>query len=182
MAQQANNEKRLFEALVREHAGALSAYLHAVIDDKHEIDELFQEACIVAWKKLSDYDPQRPFGPWLRGIAKILVLRRNRKLANRKPEVSLEILAEMEATLRVIESGHGDTFDDNLDALEVCLSKLGGRYREAVDYRYFKGTDLKSASEQLLISVDGLKKRLHRAREMLRECLLRRGVLVEAPS
>ena len=65
--------KLAFEILARENSRMLTAYLRTVVADEAVIDDLFQEAMIVAWRRLQ-CDLSRPFGPWLRGIASRLVL------------------------------------------------------------------------------------------------------------
>jgi hypothetical protein len=66
--------KSLFEILMREHSGMLTAYLHTVVRDPSAADDLFQEIWMTAWRRLDDFDKSRPFGPWLRGIAAKVIL------------------------------------------------------------------------------------------------------------
>ena len=58
--------KKLFETLVREHADMLTVYLRAALGDVPEVDDLFQETMIVAWRRLDDFDQTRSFAAWLR--------------------------------------------------------------------------------------------------------------------
>ena len=71
--------KSVFEILIRENTDMLLAYLRSAVRDEHAIDDLYQEIFLTAWKRLEDYDRQRPFGPWLRGIASRVVLAYYRK-------------------------------------------------------------------------------------------------------
>jgi RNA polymerase sigma-70 factor (ECF subfamily) len=64
-----DKEKKSFEILVRENSRMLTVFLSTRIREQAVIDDLFQETMLVAWKRLPDYDLDRPFGPWLRGIA-----------------------------------------------------------------------------------------------------------------
>ena len=64
--------RKLFETLVREHADMLTVYLRSALGDTSDVDDLFQETMVVAWRRLDDFDQTRPFGPWLRGIARNL--------------------------------------------------------------------------------------------------------------
>ena len=74
-----SHAKKLFETLVREHAGMLTVYLRSALGDVSDVDDLFQETMVVAWRRLDDFDHTRPFGPWLRGIAKKLLQAHQRK-------------------------------------------------------------------------------------------------------
>ena len=66
--------KLAFEILARENARMLTVYLRSIVCDDSTVDDLFQEAMVVAWKRLDECDLSKPFGPWLRGIASRLVM------------------------------------------------------------------------------------------------------------
>ena len=61
-----DKEKKSFEILVRENSRMLTVFLSTRIREQAVIDDLFQETMLVAWKRLPDYDLDRPFVPWLR--------------------------------------------------------------------------------------------------------------------
>ena len=63
----------VFAILVREHGERLLAYLRASVPSS-AVDDLFQDTVLVAWRRLGDYDRTRPFGAWLRGIARNIVM------------------------------------------------------------------------------------------------------------
>ena len=68
------DSKLVFEILVRENAEMLLAFLRSAVRDTHAVDDLFQESMLTAWRRLSEFDRTRSFGPWLRGIAAKLTL------------------------------------------------------------------------------------------------------------
>lgn len=57
----------------------LMVYLRSLVRDEATVADLFQEAMVVAWRRLDECDLDQPFGPWLRGIASRLVLAHYRK-------------------------------------------------------------------------------------------------------
>lgn len=63
----------LFEVLIRENGDALLVSIRANAGREHA-DDIFQDTVLVAWRRLPDYDRTRPFGPWLRGIARMIAL------------------------------------------------------------------------------------------------------------
>ncbi len=71
----------LFETLVREHAEMLTAFIRGTVRDGSLVDDIFQETMLTAWRRLDEYDKQRPFGSWLRGIAARVQLAAYRKSA-----------------------------------------------------------------------------------------------------
>ena len=86
-----SHAKKLFEALVREHADMLLVYLRSALGNVPDVDDLFQETMVIAWRRLDDFDETRPVGPWLRGIARKLLQSHYRKqLASRWREATLD--------------------------------------------------------------------------------------------
>ena len=71
--------REVFEILARENADMLSAYLRSLLGADSSLDDLYQETMVVAWRRLAEYDRTRAFGPWLRGIARNLVLEHHRR-------------------------------------------------------------------------------------------------------
>ncbi len=56
---------KAFEILARENSRMLTVYLRSLVRDEAAVDDLFQEAMVVAWRRLDECDLDRPFGPWL---------------------------------------------------------------------------------------------------------------------
>ena len=57
------------------------------------LDDIFQEVLVVAWRRLPEYDRKRSFGPWLRGIARNLVMEHHRKGAAALASLDEAVLA-----------------------------------------------------------------------------------------
>ena len=55
--------------IMTENARRLTAYFLAATGDYHLAKDLFQETCRNAMHSIEHYDPDRPIGAWLRGIA-----------------------------------------------------------------------------------------------------------------
>ena len=169
----------LFEVLVREHGDALLASIHAIAGPVHA-DDIFQDTVLVAWRRLGDYDRARPFGPWLRGIARMIALdyaARQRRVRIAPPEV----MEAVERDLRAFERWAGSAaeaamgFRERLAALDDCIARLPTPYADAVQSVYRDShtiAHLAMASDE---SKESIKKRIQRARAMLAECLSAKG-------
>src|SRR5207244_4127634 len=104
--------REVFEILVREHTDMLTAFLRTLLGRDPAVDDLFQETMLVAWRRLKDYDRSRPFAPWLRGIAQVLVLEHARKAGAARSRVMTtdpHILAEIDRRFDILARSHGDT-------------------------------------------------------------------------
>ncbi|WP_197526878.1 RNA polymerase sigma factor [Pirellulimonas nuda] len=166
----------LFEILVRENAGSLMAFLRAAVDDRAAAEDLFQETMLVAWQKIGVYDRNMPFGAWLRGIARNLVLAHYRS-AVRRVTFSNDQLEHLELRLSQIDRQPGDCFDERIAALTLCVERLGPLYREPVELHYRQRRSAEWIAERLATTKTAIQKRLQRARLHLADCLGRKGVL-----
>ena len=166
--------KDIFEILVRENGGMLTAFLRASLPSAAVADDIWQETMLTAWRRWDDYDRSRPFGAWLRGIASKNVLAWNRKNA-RGPvlcdEATLEYFGQ---EFHRVHNLPGDTFDDKLVALRDCIDALPGHYQETVRLRYEQGLMPAAVADRLAKETEAVKKQLQRAKAMLFECITRK--------
>lgn len=163
----------VFEILVRQHADMLTAFLRTHVGrDDAAVDDLFQQAMLVAWRRLGDYDRSRPFAAWLRGIAHMLILEHARKRAARPACTDPAVLAELDLRFADVDRLPGDSYSDKLAALRACMERLPEAMREAVDLVYARGLLIASAAESVGATEEGMKKRVQRARQLLARCLL----------
>lgn len=164
--------KSVFEILVREHTDMLTAYLRSLLGADPSVDDLFQQAMLVAWRRLGDYDRTRPFGPWLRGIAQRLVLEHHRKRLSRPICTDPQVLAELDIRFDEVSKLSGDTFRERVERLRECLSKLPDAMRHAIELVYARGLMIAAAAESLGAGEEAVKKRVQRGRQLLADCLV----------
>ena len=175
-----SRERQLFEILVRENAPMLSVYLRSLIRDHAVVDDLFQETMLVAWRRLAECDQTRPFGPWLRGIARNLVMAHHRTKSRDMLACDSAVLDRVEQQVEHIARRPGDTWEEKADQLRRCIDALPAGYRQSIDLRYLQEIQPPDVAQKMGLTVEALKKRLQRARVLLLECLERHGAIVEA--
>ena len=161
----------VFEVLVRENVSMLNAFVRSSVTDSAAIDDICQETMVTAWKRWNDYDRNRPFGAWLRGIARnhILAYCRNKPLPSG--------VADMEDLCVVfdrIQSLQGDTFDDKLDALRTCVKNLPEKHREVIRLRSEERLMPARIATTQSIKLETVKKHLYRAKQLLHDCIHRK--------
>jgi RNA polymerase sigma-70 factor len=163
----------LFEILTREHIDSVRAFLLSSLRDHVAAEDLLQETFLVAWRILDRYDRKLPFGPWVRGIAGKLLLNHRRKLGRSRVHFCDEqVLVQIDEGYRDFARLRGDTFDQQLDVLRDCLSRLNGIQRESIQLHYEHGLHCKEIADRLGIGFEAVKKHLQRGRTMLHRCLL----------
>jgi RNA polymerase sigma-70 factor len=162
--------KDVFEILVREHADMLTSYLRGALGISTAVDDIFQETMLVAWRRLSEYDKSRPFGPWLRGIARNLLLEyfRKRKAAPlaADPDSLDEVDRHYEGFMKP-----GDIYGERAERLATCVERLPESLRSVIDLAYVRGMMLTEIAQSLGVNEEAVKKRVQRARLMLAQCI-----------
>jgi len=168
----------LFEILMRENADSLTAFLRANVDDQGAADDLFQDTMLIAWRKIGEFDRTRPFGAWLRGIARNLLLAHFRSRAGQIFMPGEEVLDQLDRRMQQIDQQPGDRFDEKIAALRDCLERLAPPFRESIDLHYRQSKTTQWIADHLATTRDAIHKRLQRARLQLADCLERKGVLL----
>ena len=165
------------EKLVRRHQSKVFAYILMIVKDKQLADDLFQETMLTAWKRLSEFDRTRPFGPWLRGIAARLVMAHYRKAKRSFLIGGDEMLEYVSQQIEHISARPGDTWEEKIEGLVHCIEALPDRYRQPIRLRYFEDRPAREIAGMSETSLEAVKKRLQRARSMLLDCLRRQGMI-----
>lgn len=80
----AAGDRAAFGVLVERYAGVARRVARAVLGNPEDADDAAQDAMLSALVKLGQYDPRRPFGPWLlRIVANAATDRRRRRTVRR---------------------------------------------------------------------------------------------------
>jgi RNA polymerase sigma-70 factor len=166
----------LFAVLVREHETGLLAFVRACVQPPADADDLVQDTFVTAWERLAEYDVDRPFAAWLRGIARNKIADYFRRFtAHRRhvhilsPEAVAAISDEFE---RLSRPARGEVFRDCFAALRQCLQSLPAAEREVVERAYRQNQTCGTIAAEVGQGVEAIKKRLQRARAALRDCIL----------
>ncbi|OYW98167.1 MAG: hypothetical protein B7Z12_20325 [Caulobacter vibrioides] len=69
VARAIGGDRAAFVDLFRHHGPAVAKLTRAYRTPASETEDIVQEVFLAAWRRLADYDPQRPFRAWLFAIA-----------------------------------------------------------------------------------------------------------------
>jgi RNA polymerase sigma factor (sigma-70 family) len=169
-----------FEILVHEHSAMLTAFLRSNLGDDSLREEVFQQTIVTAWKKLHTFEPDRPFAPWLRGIARNHMLMQFRTTGRYRRRLEGLFAQRLEECYARFDDQLGDTYAERIGLLHDCISRLPEQNRQAVDLIYVRDLNRVRAAAHAGVEVDTLRKRLNRGIELLASCLQKKGVLPEA--
>ena len=158
-----------FSDLVRTHHRDLLVYALALTKDSHTAREIVQDSFVVAFEKIETFDVTRDFGAWMRGIVRNKWREWLRKYA--RPGIPEDDIALIDATVADWQARRVARNSTPFDALEQCQKRLPDTLREAVDACYYRGETSEEAAERLGLAPAAIRKRLQRARDLLRDCV-----------
>jgi len=158
-----------FSELVKRYQGNVRACLAVRLNNRHEAEDIAQEAFLVAYRKINEFDADKPFGPWIRTIAFYLL--RNHWRKHKATPVGgaeeLEILIDEEIGLHYSEKNESDT----LAALRICTKKLDDNMKQLLNLHYHEDLSVAELTKKLNMKHSTMTMRLHRMRDQLRRCI-----------
>lgn len=161
-----------FAKLVEVHHRELLVYARALTREDTTSRDIVQEAFIVAYEKIEAFDVTRDFATWMRGIVRNKWREWLRK--NRRYELTDEELSAIDEDIAAWQATRASGSSTVFDSLEICLEKLPDNLRETVQSFYYEGHTGDEASEKLGVAPAAVRKRLQRARALLKDCVTKR--------
>lgn len=161
-----------FVTLVERHGPMVLGVCRGVLGNTPEVHDAFQATFLVLVRKADSLWVRDSLGPWLHGVAFRVATKAKVAAARRK--------AHERRAAEVAESVRGDESDNSFTvALHEEVDKLPPKYRAPVVLCYLEGLTHEGAATALGWPVGTVSGRLARARDLLRNRLVRRGL---APS
>jgi RNA polymerase sigma-70 factor (ECF subfamily) len=175
------SELHAYEILVHEHATMVTAYVRGIVGDAALAQDIAQEAFIRGHRYLARFKPGSSFAAWIRAIARNLAID---ELKRRKREVPLDpdIIQGMEDILQPFDDpSRGESWKDRVQTVEGCFRSLPDTLREPCRLYYYEDNDTNRIAETLRISAEAVRKRLERARDLIKTCI-EKALALERPS
>ncbi len=168
-----------FEELVRRYQRPISAYVYRMVNDYDCALDLTQEIFIKIYASLARYRPEFKFSTWIYKIAHNAAIDHLRRNAGR--EFSINIGTESEPQQLAIESKaltpeqQSEREERRLE-IESVVRLLPTAYRELIVLRHSQDLTYEEIVEVTGLPLGTVKNRLFRAREMMRQQFLLRGI------
>ncbi len=165
----------LYEVLIRRYNQRLYRVARAFIHDEEAIEDIMQEAYIRAFTALPRFQGRARFSTWLTRILINCALAWLRS-RSRRPEVALDAVDGSMAGAASAAGVDGEQRIVNREIgrlVEEAVQLLPTPYRVVFLMREVEGMSVAETASSLQISPANTKVRLHRAKKLLREILLR---------
>jgi len=172
-------DKASFEALMHKYYPRLLNFIHRFVGQREIAEDLTQEVFMKVYQAVSAYRPQSKFQTWIYTIAKNISLNELRR--NRGSVVSLdEPFSSQEGELkRDVEDPSGVRPDEDLlrqetmRAVRQAIHALPENQRMAVILRRYEQFSYEEIAQTMRVSVEAVKSLLSRAKENLKEKLIK---------
>jgi RNA polymerase sigma-70 factor (ECF subfamily) len=168
-----------FEELVRRYQRPISAYVYRMVGDYDCALDLTQEIFIKIYASLSRYRPEFKFSTWIYKIAHNAAIDHLRRNAGR--ERAINGGTESEPQQLAIESKglspeQQSEREERRIEIESVVRLLPTAYRELIVLRHSQDLTYEEIVEVTGLPLGTVKNRLFRAREMMRQQFLLRGI------
>lgn len=166
-----HQKRSRFADLLRQNQSRLLGYLHALVRDLNDADDLFQQTAVILWNKFDAFDGSRSFLAWACGVARFeasnFIRSRSRKKLYFSDDLNL-LLIEAYDEMPEPEP------EDRREALTQCLGKLRERDRELLLEAYGDAEPgVTTIADRMGRSSQSVHNSLRRIRQSLYECVRR---------
>ena len=156
-----------FADLWLENQDMLAGYVYMRVRNFHDAEDVIQEIARAAAGTFDQYDPAKPFGPWLITIA-------NRRVVDYFRKQGRSPLTLTDQAMEDIANAHlelAESRDERFDALQACLSRLSDRHRHAIDLRYSQSMSPEQIAKRVGASSTAVNALIYRVRKALANCI-----------
>jgi RNA polymerase sigma-70 factor (ECF subfamily) len=171
-----------FEVLVERHQKKMLNIAYRMMGDYDEACDVTQEAFLAAYKAIKKFKADAKFSTWLYRIVVNYSKNRWEKLRRiaQRESVSIDDSGEMRIEGALCQSSANDTNPgaqmekrEREAQVQKCITSLDEEYREVLVLRDIQGLSYEEIKDILKIPDGTVKSRLSRARNALKDCLVK---------
>jgi RNA polymerase sigma-70 factor, ECF subfamily len=158
-------ETEAFGELVTRYQTSVFNVCYRLLHERAEAEDLTQESFIRAHERLSTFDEERPFGPWIRRVAANVCLNH---MSVQKTTAELDDERDSDGNQRpeVIREAR-----ERSEQIRDALASLPPHYRIVIELRHYQEMSYAEIVTALDIPLSDVKSHLFRARKLLAEKL-----------
>lgn len=156
-----------FIGLLSDCQSRIRATIFALIHDMHDVEEVYQNACLVMWRKFDSYRPDTQFAKWACSIAYLEV----KKYLSQKQKGTRFSRAFLEQFM-TWEKTRPEAADDCFtQELHSCMERLGANDRQVLQLRYWEKKHVYEIAADMGRTPQSVSNTLGRIRMQLMECI-----------
>ncbi len=156
-----------FLALHSKNQHRISAFVHTLVGDWQDAEEIVQDTLVILWRKFDEFDAATDFFRWAARVAQYEVLNYRRKKKRQDVMLSVEVIS----ALAVTAVDAAADVNQQREALVHCLQQLPEKDRRIIGLRYHESGTVHTVAEAIGRSTSHVHRILRRIRERLLRCV-----------
>ncbi len=166
-----------FEQLVMRYERKIDHWLGRSLD-RQEREDLTQDVFLRVYRARETYEPRSRFSTWLYAIVKNVAVNRQVSVRNRfERSVARTGASQVDAPEKLRSNFSEIERQELSEILENALESLSPRQKQAILLYHYRQVSYAKIAEVLDTTTDAVKSLLHRARNNLKEALVKKNRL-----
>ena len=159
-----------FAELLREAHRELFGFIFAMLQNRADAEDVYQQTAVVLWRKFSTFEPGTNFVAWAIRVAQFEIKDYVKSRRRRKVFFNDELL---EAIAVRYQAESNDVRERRLEALAKCVDKLSERDRRLLSRCYAVERDFRKIARAEGKTIGAIYQAICRIRKALYQCVQR---------
>ncbi len=169
-----------FEELVKRYQRPIVSYVYRMLNDYDASLDVAQEVFVKVFNSLHRYRSEYKFSTWLYRIAHNAAIDHIRRQSNKLQSIETETeegTYQIEIESKMLSPEAERERDEWRIQVDLVINCLPASYRELIVLRHAKDLSYTEIADITKLPLGTVKNRLFRAREMMRDMLIERGLV-----
>ncbi len=164
-----------FDVLVTRYRRAMLTIAQQIVRNPTDAEDVVQDAFLRAFEALPQLSDLNRFGAWLHSITRNRALRYYRNASRYQPQEDMEPYLNRATDTSAEDPAHIVERELTQQAIRDAIQELPTDFRAVIELYYWAEMPQKRMAEFLSLPLTTVKWRLHKAKELLKTILERRG-------
>ena len=164
-----------FDVLVTRYRRAMLTIAQQVVRNPTDAEDVVQDAFLRAFEALPQLTDLNRFGAWLHSITRNRALRYYKSEGRYQPQEDMEPYLNTGADTSAADPAHIVERELTQQAIRDAIQELPDDFRVVIELYYWAEMPQKRMAEFLSLPLTTVKWRLHKAKDLLKTILERRG-------
>ncbi len=167
-----------FADLIELSTSRVLSYLHALLLNWDDAEDVFQETCLVLWQKFDEFRPGTSFVAWAMRVAQHKVMNFQKK----QKRHAVFAASVRDALMTEFATRSSEAASAGLASLSDCMDRLTQNDQRMVKLCYVEGVPVRELADAMGRSPESVHNTLHRIRSWLLNCIRRELERADTPA
>lgn len=166
---------KAFDELVLRYQRAMLTVAQQIVRNPTEAEDIVQDAFLLAFEALPQLDNLNRFSSWLYSITRNRALRFMKRSSRFQLHEDIDAELQVEANPTSSDPAQIVVQESTNEAVRTAITSLPNEFQEVIKLYYWADMPQKRIAEFLSLPLTTVKWRLHKAKELLKSILEKRG-------